>query len=224
MCEILQLSATNILKEINGVDYGNWGIKSPPSPLHTLENEMLEILEELYVERGQEPVEEVAVPATEVGVIVTSFRPKSSFYPYWNKGNSIPTFYEVVMEEFRSICSMKRSKWTKCHEVDIAGPLCSLKRNSEVIIRKADKGRGLVIEDREQYLEEACRLIGVTDTYEKLSWDPTSIYNGELKRLLDKALLNQVLTKNEYQNIWWCPTFTIFQRCISIYHVSMYMP
>lgn len=30
-------------------------------------------------------------------------------------------------------------------------------------------------------------------------WDPTGNYNGELKRLLDKALLNQVLTKNLYQ-------------------------
>lgn len=91
---------------------------------------------------------------------------------------------------------LKRYKQDKGDEVDIAGPLCSLKKNSEVIIRKADKGGCPVIQDRDQYLKEAYRLIRDTNTYERLLWDPTDTYNGELKRLLDKALLNQVLTKN----------------------------
>lgn len=84
------------------------------------------------------------------------------------------------MEEFRSICGAKRSKWAKSHEVNLVGPLCSRKNNLEVINRKADKGGSLVIQDREHYLEEAYRLIRDTDIYERLSWDPTFICNGEL--------------------------------------------
>lgn len=76
---------------------------------------MLDILEELYVEAG---------------IINTIFRPKSTFYPHGNKCNIIPNFYEMVMEEFRTVCGAKRYKQEdKGGEVDIVGPLCSLKKN-----------------------------------------------------------------------------------------------
>lgn len=45
---------------------------------------------------------------------------------------------------------------------------------------------------------EAKRLLGDMDTYTKLSKDPTVEYTKELKILLDEALLEKVITKNEY--------------------------
>lgn len=78
------------------------------------------------------------------------------------------------MSEFRKICGDKGHKY-KGHEVGIEASLSSLKENSEIIIRKVDKGGGLVIQDKDQYLEEAFRLIGGTDTYERLLWDPTEL-------------------------------------------------
>lgn len=66
---------------------------------------MLEILEEVYVEGGQESVDEITVPTVEAGVINTQFRPKSSFYPHWNTGNSKLTFYEVPMLNYFSFMS-----------------------------------------------------------------------------------------------------------------------
>lgn len=98
-----------MLKEINGVDNKNQGA-IPPSPLpESLYKEMLDILKELYVEMGQESVDEISVPVVESGVINTQFRPKSIFYPYWKKGNFKPTFHEVVMEEgLWRVCGAKK--------------------------------------------------------------------------------------------------------------------
>lgn len=46
--------------------------------------------------------------------------------------------------------------------------LDSLKNNDEVIIRQADKGGSLVIQDRLDYLAEASRLLGDTSTKDEL--------------------------------------------------------
>lgn len=72
-----------MLKEINGVDNENQGV-IPPSPLsESLNKEMLEILEDLYVEwwGGQESVDKISAPVLEEGIINSQFRTKSSFYP-----------------------------------------------------------------------------------------------------------------------------------------------
>lgn len=74
----------------------------------------------------------------------------------------------------------------------------SLKQNQDVIIRKADKGGSLVIQNKKDYIAEAKRLLGDTDTYMKLGRDPTIEYTKERKILLDQALVDAVLTKNEY--------------------------
>lgn len=72
------------------------------------------------------------------------------------------------MSELRKICGDKSHKSNKGHEAGIEASLSSLKKNSEIVIRKMDKGGGLVIQDKDQYLEEAFRLIGDTNTYERL--------------------------------------------------------
>lgn len=73
-----------------------------------------------------------------------------------------------------------------------------LNDKENVIIRQADKGGGLVIQDREIYLVEALRLLGDNATYEKLPGDPLPGYITSLKQLLDGAREQGVITKNEY--------------------------
>lgn len=76
-------------------------------------------------------------------------------------------------------------------------PIDTLKQNQDVIIRRADKGGSLVIQNKDEYIAEARRLLGDTDTYTKLMKDPTVEYTKELKTLLSEALLEEVLTKKE---------------------------
>lgn len=78
----------------------------------------------------------------------------------------------------------------------------SLKQNQDIIIRKADKGGSLFIQNKEDHIAEAKRLLGDTDTYMKLRRDPTVEYTKESKILLDRALVDAVLTKNEYHFVY----------------------
>lgn len=52
----------------------------------------------------------------------------------------------------------KTHKYNKGHEVGLEGPLSSLRKNTKTVIRKADKGGGLVIQERDHYKEEVFRL------------------------------------------------------------------
>ena len=50
----------------------------------------------------------------------------------------------------------------------------SLRNDASIIIKEADKGSGIVIWDREDYLKEAESQLGDTNVYEKLQGDSVS--------------------------------------------------
>lgn len=54
-----------------------------------------------------------------------------------------------------------------------------------------------MIQDRETYIGEALKLLGDQETYEKLKGDPVVQYQKDFKSLLDSAITNGVLTKDE---------------------------
>lgn len=66
--------------------------------------------------------------------------------------------------------------------------LNDLKKNDEIIIKKADKGGGLVIMDKSDYIKEAERQLSDANTYMKLSKDPTS----DLQTLVSSVLTDAV--------------------------------
>ena len=65
--------------------------------------------------------------------------------------------------------------------------LNSLRDDTFIIIKEADKGSGVVVWDRDDYLKEAKKQLGHQETYEELSSDPVSplisIANGCLSRV-----------------------------------------
>ena len=65
--------------------------------------------------------------------------------------------------------------------------LNSLRNDTSIIIKEADKGSGVVAWDREDYLKEAEKQLGDKETYEELLWDPVSplisIVKGCLSRI-----------------------------------------
>ena len=50
----------------------------------------------------------------------------------------------------------------------------SLRDNTSIIIKKVDKGSGIVVWNRKHYLKEAKKQLGDKETYEELSSDPVS--------------------------------------------------
>ena len=69
--------------------------------------------------------------------------------------------------------------------------LNSLRDDTSIIIKKADKGSGVVVWDRKDYLKEAEKQLGDKETYEELSSDPVSplisIVKGCLSRVKNRG-------------------------------------
>ncbi|XP_074981174.1 uncharacterized protein LOC142070971 [Caretta caretta] len=62
----------------------------------------------------------------------------------------------------------------------------SLRNNSDIIIKKADKGGAVVIMNRSEYEQEAARQLSNTSFYKPLPSDPTESYQKQLQHLLKK--------------------------------------
>lgn len=52
--------------------------------------------------------------------------------------------------------------------------LKDLQSRTELVIRRADKGEGIVVQNRDQYLKEAFRQLSNVETYKVLVEDPTN--------------------------------------------------
>lgn len=150
-----------------------------------MQNEVIPLLdlESLYLEGACEDLimETELMDLMEKQITQTDFKPKSSFHPHWPKGNFIPIFYEVVMDEIKKICRTchpsGKSEHTLGNDCEVPKEIIKrFKDREDIIIRQADKGGGLVIQDREDYVTEALRLLGDKDTYEKLTADPLPGY------------------------------------------------
>ena len=72
-----------------------------------------------------------------------------------------------------------------------------MKKNSDIIIRVADKGGGIVVQNRADYIGEAVRLLSDHNTYEVLSQDPLPQYKIELQELINKAFNSKIINKSE---------------------------
>ncbi|CAM4587217.1 unnamed protein product [Caretta caretta] len=62
----------------------------------------------------------------------------------------------------------------------------SLRNNSDIIIKKADKGGAVVIMNSSEYEQEAARQLSNTSFYKPLPYDPTESYQKQLQHLLKK--------------------------------------
>lgn len=136
-------------------------------------------------------------------ILHTDFKPKSSFYPHWAKGKFIPIFHEIVFDQIKKICQNNHPNGkyinTKDQEIPKEIPK-KFQEREDLIIRQADKGGGLVIQNRDDYMAEALRLLGDINTYEKRPADPLPSFAITLKFLLDQARENGVITKSESLN------------------------
>ena len=74
--------------------------------------------------------------------------------------------------------------------------LNSLASNDSIVIKSADKGSGIVVEDRTGYLEAGLEHLSDTSIYEEVETDPTqqlaSAINTYASRLLDKGIIDHI--------------------------------
>jgi len=71
--------------------------------------------------------------------------------------------------------------------------LHDIKNNRNIVIKEADKGSSVVIQDREQYITECNRQLGNTKYYKKLDVDPTSKFEKQMNKALEKAVQAELI-------------------------------
>ena len=115
------------------------------------------------------------------------FKTKSTFNP---KGKDATIeLYLIRLEKGILATGTKLSYSNLIKEEGLA--LNSLRDDTSIIIKKADKGSGVVVWDRKDYLKEAEKQLGDKETYEELSSDPVSplisIVKGCLSRVKNRG-------------------------------------
>ena len=80
--------------------------------------------------------------------------------------------------------------------------LRKLKNNSGIIVLKPDKGNGVVIMNRNEYIDCCLNIINNREKFKCLHRDPTQIREGKLQRFLRKLRLEDQLDETTYRNIY----------------------
>ena len=83
----------------------------------------------------------------------------------------------------------------KKFEVDIVKTINSLKSDRTIVVKEADKGSGVVVWDRNDYIMEAESQLSESEVYSKLDNDPSErlhqIISDTLKTISDRGDLDQ---------------------------------
>lgn len=69
----------------------------------------------------------------------------------------------------------------------------------DLIIRNADKGGGIVLQDRYDYTKEALHILSDTEYYQQLAENPLKEHQQSFKALINSA--SHILNKKEYNYI-----------------------
>ena len=86
--------------------------------------------------------------------------------------------------------------------------LQNLKNNNNIIVLRLDKGNGVVIMDRNEYIDCCLTIINDRKKFKCLHKDPTQIREGKLQRFLRKLRSEGQLNETTYKKIYptgWQP-------------------
>lgn len=122
------------------------------------------------------------------------FTPKSNWEP---KNNQIPKEIRLLIKQDRRIIKnipiLPASKPNITQEETLA--LQQLGKNDRIIIKPADKGSVIVIQDREQYIKEATRQLDMPQYYRKLDSPINEQTAQEIDLILEKILQLGYITR-----------------------------
>jgi len=71
----------------------------------------------------------------------------------------------------------------------------SLKDNPDIVIKAADKGSAVVIQNRTDYIKEGIRQLSDGKFYSEVPYDLTDIHNNEVHTLVDKLFQNKEISQ-----------------------------
>ena len=127
------------------------------------------------------------------------FRAKSTFCPPKNN-HSLETYCRLVEKDVTQILNKKREYKTMNNlPKEQREALMELKNDVNVIVKPADKGGAIVIQNRADYVKEITRQLGDESFYRKLSSCPITQFKKEIHGKLQSFLDDQEIDKNEFE-------------------------
>ena len=126
-------------------------------------------------------------------------KPKSTFMPP-TFNSSVATFCRLVDQDVTSLFH-PTNKNNACYpnvSVQEKKALMDLSNDNSIVLRNADKGGAIVIQNKESYRAEILRQLSNNEFYTALSYDPTVKFSQETYSFLKKAFDDQLVSKNEF--------------------------
>ncbi|XP_077346362.1 uncharacterized protein LOC143989996 [Lithobates pipiens] len=105
---------------------------------------------------------------------------------------NIRVFRDVVLRDLDSL-KVRKVRMQR----DLEAGLDSLCTNKSLVIRPADKGGGIVVLDREDYLKEMHRILEDNETYTILNRNPVLQYKRTLENIVDQGFRKGILNEKE---------------------------
>ena len=126
----------------------------------------------------------------------TGLRPPSTFLP---AGSKVPvevlTFEKMVLKDLTTIQNTFQFVPYNI-SLDERKALNELKSETNLIIKPADKGGGIVLQNRDDYTSEILQQLNNTEHYIRLPKDPTSDIQSEIQKLTSAGRDSGFLSKN----------------------------
>ncbi|PIO37882.1 hypothetical protein AB205_0152490 [Aquarana catesbeiana] len=135
--------------------------------------------------------------STSPPIIHSDLKPKSVFFPTHSKGPYIESFYRVVFSDMTKLCNTTSTSISHNLSSSETRSLQQFILAEDLIIKPADKGGGIILQNKIDYIIEAERLLSDHTTYTKLSKDPTNEFTSEAELLISTALGDNIISKTE---------------------------
>lgn len=129
---------------------------------------------------------------TQSDILHSGLSNPSLFNPPGNTAPAINVFRNLVLNDLEKLPNKRIHQDPK-----IQIGLKSLCEKKNLIICPAYKGGGIVVLDKDTYIQEMKRLLDDHTTYSLLPGDPTSNYKKALIEIVDKGFALNILNKKE---------------------------
>lgn len=124
---------------------------------------------------------------------------KSSFFPPLSPGSPLYNFHRAVLQELNALIYPTVPANLTPAELSA---LRWLKQQNTLVVKPADKGGNVVVMNKSYYYEEAMRQLSDEVTYLRLHVNPIPKYQEQLRSLLQKGVLENVLSQKMAEKLF----------------------
>lgn len=122
----------------------------------------------------------------------TSLKNNSVFNPYIANNKYVDLFKKLVTSELEQLPVKKVYE-----QKDFKKGMKTLEKRTDIVIRPADKGGGIVVLSLQQYKSEMERLLNDTETYQLLNGNPSRSFKEALEHIIKDGMDEGFLSKQE---------------------------